>query len=78
EEYGLNMLKAGADLSKKTVEELISLDAKEFTLGSKKVEIAQVNTVDIEDVKKRQPELEAALSKVIAEKNLDLFLLVIT
>lgn len=36
EEYGLNMLKAGADLSKKTVEELISLDAKEFTLGSKK------------------------------------------
>ncbi|MED5046700.1 manganese-dependent inorganic pyrophosphatase [Bacillus siamensis] len=78
EEYGLNMLKAGADLSKKTVEELISLDAKEFTLGSKKVEIAQVNTVDIEDVKKRQPELESALSKVIAEKNLDLFLLVIT
>ncbi|AUZ28551.1 MULTISPECIES: manganese-dependent inorganic pyrophosphatase [Bacillus] len=78
EEYGLNMLKAGADLSKKTVEELISLDAKEFTLGSKKVEIAQVNTVDIEDVKKRQAELEAAISKVVAEKSLDLFLLVIT
>ncbi|WP_342412213.1 manganese-dependent inorganic pyrophosphatase [Bacillus sp. FSL K6-1560] len=78
EEYGLNMLKAGADLSKKTVEELISLDAKEFTLGSKKVEIAQVNTVNIEDVKKRQAELEAVISKVVAEKNLDLFLLVIT
>ncbi|WEY94627.1 manganese-dependent inorganic pyrophosphatase [Bacillus subtilis] len=78
EEYGLNMLKAGADLSKKTVEELISLDAKEFTLGSKKVEIAQVNTVDIEDVKKRQAELEAVISKVVVEKNLDLFLLVIT
>ncbi|MCY7897448.1 manganese-dependent inorganic pyrophosphatase [Bacillus spizizenii] len=78
EEYGLNMLKAGADLSKKTVEELISLDAKEFTLGSKKVEIAQVNTVDIEDVKKRQDELKAVISKVVAEKNLDLFLLVIT
>lgn len=78
EEYGLNMLKAGADLSKKTVEELISLDAKGFTLGSKKVEIAQVNTVDIEDVRKRQAELEAVISKVVAEKNLDLFLLVIT
>ncbi|UTL72723.1 manganese-dependent inorganic pyrophosphatase [Bacillus halotolerans] len=78
EEYGLNMLKAGADLSKKTVEDLISLDAKEFTLGSKKVEIAQVNTVDIEDVRKRQAELEAVISKVVAEKNLDLFLLVIT
>ena len=31
--YGLEMLKAGADLSGKTLEDLISLDAKEFTLG---------------------------------------------
>ena len=30
--YGLDMLKAGADLSGKTLEDLISLDAKEFTL----------------------------------------------
>lgn len=34
--------------------------------------------MDIEDVKKRQAELEAVISKVVAEKNLDLFLLVIT
>ena len=33
EAYGLEMLKAGADLSGKTIADLISLDAKEFTLG---------------------------------------------
>lgn len=39
EEYGLNMLKVGVDLSKKIVEELIFFDVKEFIFGSKKVEI---------------------------------------
>lgn len=76
--YGLAMLKAGADLSKKTIEELISLDAKEFQMGSAKVEIAQVNTVDVNDVLGRQTEVEAALNEVINSKNLDLFVFVVT
>lgn len=78
EEYGLAMLKAGADLSTKTIDELITLDAKEFQMGSSKVEIAQVNTVDVNEVLERQTDLEAALNNKISEKNLDLFLLVIT
>lgn len=78
EKYGLDMLKAGADLSDKTIEQLISLDAKEFQMGRSKVEIAQVNTVDPKDVLDRQEELEAALSRVIADKDLDLFLFVVT
>ncbi|WP_025027016.1 manganese-dependent inorganic pyrophosphatase [Caldalkalibacillus mannanilyticus] len=76
--YGLEMLKAGADLSDKSIEELISLDSKEFPMGSYKVEIAQVNAVDTNDVISRQQELENALTQRIAEKNLDLFLLVVT
>lgn len=78
EEYGLEMLKAGADLSDKSIEELISLDAKEFQMGNAKVEIAQVNTVDAEEVLEQQDELEEAISKVIEEKNLDLFVFVVT
>ncbi|WP_010498441.1 manganese-dependent inorganic pyrophosphatase [Paenibacillus elgii] len=78
EVYGLEMLKAGADLSDKTIAQLITLDAKEFQMGSYKVEIAQVNAVDTNDVLSRQAELEAALSGIIAEKNLDLFLFVVT
>jgi manganese-dependent inorganic pyrophosphatase len=78
DEYGLAMLKAGADLSTKTIDELITLDAKEFQMGNSKVEIAQVNTVDVNEVLERQTELEDALNKKISEKNLDLFVLVIT
>ncbi len=78
ESYGLEMLKAGADLSEKTIEQLISLDAKEFQMGSYKVEIAQVNAIDTNDVLVRQQEIEEVLTKVIEEKGLDLFLFVVT
>ncbi|GIO43291.1 manganese-dependent inorganic pyrophosphatase [Paenibacillus apis] len=78
EEYGLDMLKAGADLSDKTIEQLISLDAKEFDMGGSKVEIAQVNAVDVQDVLSRQAELEAALNAIVDRKGLDLFLFVVT
>ncbi|WP_145318260.1 manganese-dependent inorganic pyrophosphatase [Paenibacillus xylanexedens] len=76
--YGLDMLKAGADLSKKTIAELISLDAKEFVMGQSKVEIAQVNAVDVNDVLVKQPELEAAIEAIISSKGLDLFVFVVT
>ncbi|GAE25643.1 manganese-dependent inorganic pyrophosphatase [Halalkalibacter wakoensis JCM 9140] len=78
DQYGLEMLKAGADVSSKSVAELISLDAKEFTMGSHKLEIAQVNVVDTNDVFSRKAEVEEALTGVISEKGLDLFLLVVT
>ncbi|HZG85042.1 manganese-dependent inorganic pyrophosphatase [Paenibacillus sp.] len=78
ETYGLEMLKAGANLKDKSVPELISLDAKEFTMGGSKVEIAQVNAVDVNDVLSRQAEVEAALAQIIADKGLDLFLFVVT
>ncbi|MFB6498812.1 manganese-dependent inorganic pyrophosphatase [Bacillus haynesii] len=76
--YGLDMLKAGADLSAKTIPQLLSLDAKEFTMGSHIVEIAQVNTVDTNDVLSRKEEVDEELAKVVSEKGLDLFVFVVT
>ncbi|MCR2821611.1 manganese-dependent inorganic pyrophosphatase [Lederbergia panacisoli] len=76
--YGLDMLKAGADVSSKTIEQLLSLDAKEFTMGNAKVEIAQVNAVGVEEVLERKAEIEEALNRVIEQKGLDLFLFVVT
>lgn len=76
--YGLDMLKAGTDLSSFSCEELINLDAKASEINGKKVIVAQVNTVDIDDVLKKQTELEKAISKVIDSKGLDLFLFAIT
>lgn len=78
DEYGLNMLKAGTDLSDKSTAELLSMDAKEFTMGDSKVEIAQINAVDIEEIYRDQEELEVEINRIIEEKDLDLFLLVVT
>ncbi|KHD84701.1 manganese-dependent inorganic pyrophosphatase [Heyndrickxia ginsengihumi] len=76
--YGLEMLKAGADLSEKTTEQLVTLDAKEFDMAGHKVEIAQVNAVDTNDVLARQSELEQVIQATIDTKGLDLFLFVVT
>ena len=78
EEYGLEMLKAGTDLDDFSAEELINLDAKSLDKDGTKFVIAQVNTVSIEDVLKRQNELENAMNKEITEKGLSLFVLAIT
>jgi len=76
--YGLELLRAGANLLERTIAQLIATDSKEFSMGGAKVEIAQVTAIDVDDVLSRQDELESALRDVIAAKGLDLFLFVIT
>ncbi len=77
-EYGLEMLKAGTDLNDFSAKELINIDSKVFEKEDTKFEIAQVNTVSIEDVLKREEELKAVIHKTIEEKGLSLFVLAIT
>ncbi len=76
--YGLEMLKAGTNLSDKTPLELINADAKTFPMGDKSVRIGQVNTVDIKEVLNRQDDLELAMGEENSEHSFDLFILVIT
>ena len=77
-EYGLEMLKAGTDLDDFTAKELINLDAKNLDKEGTKFVIAQVNTVSIDDVLKRQEEIENEMRKAIEEKGLSLFVFAIT
>lgn len=77
-EYGLEMLKAGTDLDDFTAKELVNLDAKSLEKNGVKFVIAQVNTVSIEDVLKRQEELENAMKEEIEENGLNIFVLAIT
>lgn len=77
-EYGLEMLKAGTKLSDKTPETLLDLDAKSFPMGDKTVRIAQVNTVDLQEVFDRQVELEAAMLAENSKNDYELFLLIVT
>ena len=76
--YGIEMLKAGTDLSEFSEEELINLDAKKFEKDNIKYKIAQVNAVSIDDVLKNQVKLEEEINKKIKEEGLDLFVFVIT
>lgn len=78
ETYGFEMLQAGADLSDKSVLDLITMDAKEFSMGDAKVEIAQVNAIDTKKIYQFQTDLETEIAQIIKDKNLDLFLFVVT
>lgn len=78
EEYGLAMLKAGASTIDKTAETLISLDAKEFVLGADKLVVAQINTVDANEVADRKEELETAINAELSSKGLAAYVFVIT
>lgn len=76
--YGLEMLKAGTDLSDFTPEQLINIDSKTLTKDGKKYQVAQVNTVCIEDVIKNKKDIENAMEEFIKQNNEELFLLLIT
>lgn len=76
--YGLDMLKAGTDLSDFTPEQLINIDSKEFVNDSFKFQVAQVNTACIEDVLQNKSEIENAMQKFVDENNLNIFVFLIT
>ncbi|MEE1107091.1 MAG: manganese-dependent inorganic pyrophosphatase [Macrococcus canis] len=76
--YGLEMLKAGASTKDKTAEELLNIDAKSFAMGDHEVRVAQVNTVDIDEVLARKDELEQAINAETAQEGYALFVLVVT
>ncbi|WP_407379484.1 manganese-dependent inorganic pyrophosphatase [Methanobrevibacter sp.] len=78
EEYGLEMLKAGTDLSSFTIDEILDLDAKQIDFKNVKSIVNQVNTASIPDVLKMKDELEAGIEKIIEKEDLDLFMLLIT
>ncbi len=78
EVYGLEMLKAGTDLSSFSIDEILNLDAKKIDFKEVKSIVNQVNTADISDVMTLKADLEARMNQIIDEEGLDLFMLLIT
>ncbi|BCU52755.1 manganese-dependent inorganic pyrophosphatase [Staphylococcus auricularis] len=78
ESYGLDMLKAGASTTDKSEADIINMDAKTFDMGDYKTRIAQVNTVDIDEVFDRRDALEKEMLEVSADEKYDLFVLLVT
>lgn len=77
-EYGLEMLKAGTDLSDFSAEELINIDSKPFSTNGVNYQVAQVNTASIEEVLKDKEKIENAMNNFISKNSQDLFVLLIT
>lgn len=59
--YGLDMLKAGADISDLTNDEIVRTDMKEFSEAGQTISIGQISVMDTTDVLAKQAELVAAL-----------------
>ena len=78
EEYGLEMLKAGTDLSSFSISEILSLDAKQIDFKEVKSIVNQVNTASIPDVMAMKDDLEEGIQEIIEKEDLDLFMLLIT
>ena len=76
--YGLDMLKAGTDLSDYTPEQLINIDSKPFTTNGVKYQVAQVNTASIEDVLTSKSKIQKAMESFMEQNNIELFALLIT
>ena len=78
EEYGLEMLKAGTDLSDFSIDEILNLDAKQIDFKDVRSIVNQVNTADIDEVMEMKEDLEEGMNKIIDDEDLDLFMLLIT
>lgn len=78
EKYGMDMLKAGANVSDLTPDQIAHNDMKEFTGGDKTFTVSQVQVMDTSDLLKQKQVLLNALEKMRAEKGYDASFLMIT
>ena len=76
--YGVDMLKAGTDISEFTPEQVINIDSKLFEQSNKKFRIAQVNTADLDSIFKNQAYFEQAINEDIQKENLDFYVFAAT
>lgn len=61
ESYGLAMLKAGADISDLSNDDIVRTDMKEFSEAGQTISIGQISVMDTTDILAKQGELVAAL-----------------
>lgn len=67
EVYGMEMLKAGADVSDLTHDQIVRTDMKEFTVGDKVITIAQISLMDTTDVLAERAQIISALESLREE-----------
>lgn len=77
-EYGMAMLKAGADLGDLTPAQIAKTDSKPFSFGKYKAIVAQISVVDTADILAKKAELVAAMQELCQNEGYDMSLLMVT
>lgn len=77
-EYGMAMLKAGADLGDLTPAQIAKTDSKPFSFGKYKAIVAQISVMDTADILAKKAELVAAMQELCQNEGYDMSLLMVT
>lgn len=77
-EYGMAMLKAGADLGDLTPAQIAKTDSKPFSFGKYKAIVAQISVMDTADTLAKKAELVAAMQELCQNEGYDMSLLMVT
>ncbi|WP_064580494.1 manganese-dependent inorganic pyrophosphatase [Streptobacillus moniliformis] len=77
-EYGLEMLKAGTNLSSKTEIELLNMDMKIFEVEDIRMSIAQVNSVNEDEMLERKEKLLVEMKNLMEKEKVNFVMFVIT
>lgn len=78
EKYGMDMLKAGADISDYPAEKLAHNDTKEFEAGGKAFSCGQISVMDVEPINAKKADIMKALEDTKAEKKYEASYLMVT
>lgn len=78
EKYGMDMLKAGADISNYPAEKLAHNDTKEFEAGGKTFSCGQISVMDVEPINAKKADIMKALEDTRAEKKYEASYLMVT
>ena len=78
ESYGEAVIKAGAGISTRDPDEIVTSDTKTYTTGGLNFGIAQAEVTDLVQVDKHLPELKEALEKLRKNRALDFTILMVT
>ena len=78
QEYGMEMLVAGTSMANSSMKEIINQDKKVFPIGDMEIAVAQINTVQIEELSVRKEEIAKEIEHEIGKYGYSLFLFVVT
>lgn len=78
EEYGMAMLKAGADIGDMTAAQIVKNDSKEFQIGNYPMLISQLSVMDTDQVMAMQDEILANMAQVCEAEGYAMSLVMVT